>query len=667
MRFLTAILLSALASSLGHAAPSQVQSPEDIIVWSVNEYILSPAGVELAARVPSQLLIRGWFKWAKFRDLAKDEPLLRAVHANGQLFGGGVTMSALYRGENGIDEATFLDFATRDPNGQLYPAFGRGNYYHGTLSNPRYVDYCLKWAFQQIDAGVDHLFMDEVDAAQGQREGYDDYAVREFRDWLLALHKDWGPADPRWEKQWRVPLGDRKICPDGSMRGFDYRAYLQHHRLTEQPWGSQNALAGLWSRFKVERDDRVWREVCDRLRAYAAKKGRRVWIAANGLNRYVDHQIQNLWDNQLFLDKEKRLDASRSLMGWGRELVLRSRTLLGRDVPIVVFHDWGFEMPWQNLPVADRNLWLRVYAPELYAGGVFFAFPVHGPFGCDSEKDGTLPEIIREATFFRKHADMVRLGDRVALDPAVVKAASADVAVSFVEQPRAKRRLVHLVNHRFRDHCVEAIGDLEVVVPSPDAPKSVVVVSPDFEGERTVPYEHKAGKVVARVPSLEYYDLLVLTYDRMAEIAAARADRDAAIAPRPFWGASPATRFEIGPTGLVKDAVWVNSYLQGNLHSQLRDTPTFVVDYANDGEFGIVVNSVATLGAVLEIAVDGRTALRETIADKDRRNDASAREIARTFSVPVARGRHQIRVANTGGDWLTVDKYVFRNALAGSN
>ena len=55
--------------------------------------------------------------------------------------------------------------ATRDPNNKLYPAFGRGNYFHGTLSNPRYVDYCLKWVFNQIDSGVEHLFMDEVDEA----------------------------------------------------------------------------------------------------------------------------------------------------------------------------------------------------------------------------------------------------------------------------------------------------------------------------------------------------------------------------------------------------------------------------------------------------------------------------------------------------------------------
>ena len=127
------------------------------------------------------------------------------------------------------------------------------------------------------------------------------------------------------------------------------------------------------------RDEAVWKEVCERIRAYARAKGRRVLITANGLNRHVDHQIQNLWDNHLFLDKEKRVDARQSLFSWGRDLVHKSRTLLGREVPIVVFHDWGFGMPWQNIskellrmmacklllmnPVEIADIRMDIYAP----------------------------------------------------------------------------------------------------------------------------------------------------------------------------------------------------------------------------------------------------------------------------------------------------------------
>jgi hypothetical protein len=105
-----------------HAATSPSLEVNDLVVWSVNEYTNTDAAVALAARVPSQLLIRGWFKWANANDFAREAHVVPKAHANGQLFGAGVTMSALYRGENGLDEATFLDYATRDPNGRLYPA-----------------------------------------------------------------------------------------------------------------------------------------------------------------------------------------------------------------------------------------------------------------------------------------------------------------------------------------------------------------------------------------------------------------------------------------------------------------------------------------------------------------------------------------------------------------
>lgn len=735
---LTLIALTATATrSFAAAEPSPSPNLNDLVVWTVNEYIQSPEGVDFAARVPSQLLIRGWFRWANSRDFLKDAPLAARAHANGQLFGGGVTLAAIYRGENGLDEATFMDFATRDPNGRLYPAFGKANYFHGSLSNSRWVDYCLGFVYRQIDAGVDELFMDEVNAAHGQQEGYDDYACREFRTALLARHKDWSPTDARWEKEYGVALSDKAVCPDGTMASFDYRAYLQQRGFTRDPWASRNPLAGHWAQFKAERDDRVWREVCEKIRAYARSKNRRVWIAANGLNRYVDHQIQNIMDGGLFLDKDRRVDACRSILEWGQGLVMRSRTLLGKDVPIVVFHDWGFGMPWQEISAADRNLWLRVYAPELYAAGVFFAFPVHGPFGCDAQKDGTLPAIIREATFFRKHADCFVVGQTVGLssvgqtaglskpsplanpvaaqqsstlttssipagnvaatrslpDLSAVAQASApgrtsnspvslienpkskiqnptavvvlppNVTFSLAEQPRANRRLLHLINHNYSNHQMSPIRDFDVCIPSPEKPKRAVVVSPDFDGECEIAFEHKDGRVIARIPALEYYDLLILAYGEMSPSRTGRNDRDVVITPRPFWGKSPVERFEIGPTGLVSDGMWINSYMQGNLHSSLRTPVEFHVTFAGDGEFGVAVNSVAMQGAALEVALDGRTILRETLPDKDRRNDASAHEIDRTFTIPVPRGPHTIRLFNPGPDWLTVDRFIFRNAL----
>ena len=52
---------------------------------------------------------------------------------------------------------------------------------HGSLSSPAYRDYLLGWCRQQIDAGVDYLFMDEHTAALGGLEGYDDHSLADFR------------------------------------------------------------------------------------------------------------------------------------------------------------------------------------------------------------------------------------------------------------------------------------------------------------------------------------------------------------------------------------------------------------------------------------------------------------------------------------------------------
>ncbi len=590
---------------------AQETGANNFTVWSVNEFVQTQRDVDLAARVPSEVLIRGWFKWANVSDVSKYAGLVDKVHANKQLFGGGVTLSALYRGENGIDEQTFLDMATRDPNNKLYPAFGRGNYFHGTLSNPRYVDYCLKWVFHQIDSGVEHLFMDEVDAAHGEQEGYDDYAIKEFRSWLLTREK-LSATDPKWQSLWRIPLDNPAVCPDGSLRSLDFRGYLQHHQATAHPWGEKNPLAGLWLQFVAERDDRVWKEICDRTRAYATRKGRKVLIAANGLNRHVDHQIQNLWEQHLFLDKSKRVDGSRSLLAWGSDLVHKSRTLLGREVPIVVFHDWGFGMPWQNIPVEERNLWLRIYVPELYASGVFFAFPVHGPFGCDSEKDGTLPTIIEQANFFRRHADYFRVGSRVALDAAVVKTQSTNIAIRFEEHPASKSSDCASHQPQFRrtpdeqrlqppDHTFRPRNNPR---PSPSMRQSSKLRKP-------FPLNSQADSSRSRSPAWSimawwWSNLTVLT-----PIAAARLDRDIVIMPRSFWHKSPVCNFTVSPGGMVSDLHWVSSYLHGKLHTQLRDTPAFNVEFPNDGKFEVSINSVSTMGGILEIYLDDKLALRQ--------------------------------------------------------
>src|SRR6185503_16795036 len=103
--------------------------------------------------------------------LRGQESIVRLAHEHGALLGGGVTCSAIYRGETGISDAEFMDLATRDPSGNLYPI--SKSYCHGATANSAYLRYVLKWATQQVDAGVDTLFMDEVSGVYSAHEGYD--------------------------------------------------------------------------------------------------------------------------------------------------------------------------------------------------------------------------------------------------------------------------------------------------------------------------------------------------------------------------------------------------------------------------------------------------------------------------------------------------------------
>jgi len=127
-------------AKLRHAEP--VAKIEDAIVYTMNESIQSDYGLSLARNVDSDVLVRACFKWNHAQD-------------------------------------------------------------HGTLSNPAYREYLLSWCRRQIDAGIDYLFMDEINAALQPNEGFDDYSIADFRDYLIREFVEgqgWKADDPRWQQ-----------------------------------------------------------------------------------------------------------------------------------------------------------------------------------------------------------------------------------------------------------------------------------------------------------------------------------------------------------------------------------------------------------------------------------------------------------------------------------
>ena len=78
----------------------------------------------------------------------------------------------------------------------------------------------------------------------------------------------------------------------------------------------------------------------DKIREYAAEKGRKVYIQANGNNRYVDFQV-----NPMFFEwslKDGRMDASMpQIMKW-KSTVDYGKSLVDPGVPVVFFHHLPF-------------------------------------------------------------------------------------------------------------------------------------------------------------------------------------------------------------------------------------------------------------------------------------------------------------------------------------
>ena len=118
----------------------------------------------------------------------------------------------------------------------------------------------------------------------------------------------------------------------------------------------------------------------------------------------------------------------------------------------------------------------------------------------------------------------------------------------------------------------------------------------------------------------------------------------------------------IGSDGsLDPEAASVITLVHGDLHRpRFGGGPSFRLDLPGPGTVLLHVNSVAKLGAALVVAVDGREVLRQDLPDKDGENNQYAREYDQDFTVELAAGEHEVGIGNTGGDWFSVDRYVFR-------
>ncbi|MBM4049197.1 MAG: hypothetical protein FJ279_29200 [Planctomycetes bacterium] len=118
------------------------------------------------------------------------------------------------------------------------------------------------------------------------------------------------------------------------------------------------------------------------------------------------------------------------------------------------------------------------------------------------------------------------------------------------------------------------------------------------------------------------------------------------------------------PDGLVEHSHELNGFLQGMLHTHLRNPPTFLVNAVGEAQLLVKVQAVAATGARLEFRLDGETKQTVDLPDLDGKNAADAPEYDKVFTFPIPAGRHRLTLDNVGRDWAALTWLEFKGAFA---
>jgi hypothetical protein len=576
------------------------------------------------------------------------------------LFGGGLTWSALINGENGLTEAQIADMATRDPQGAFVWFGEKSDVRHASLSSPAFLTYLVRCSKAQVDGGVDQLLMDQIDAGLTPREGYDDYSLRDFRGYLLNIHpetKGWSPADRRWSA-YGVDLSDPRVCTNGTMASFSYRGYLAAKDLSGNPNTRDNPLRKPWVWFRSWRDDQAWQTVTRAVRAYAASRGRPVYISANGLAPGVDLQVRGIFGTPQA--PSGRIDLATNDVPEWRAVVSRGQAIAGRPVPVVLFHDWGGDprFPWGTVAPGERNLWLQTRAPEILAAGGIPAFHIRGPFGDTAFRDGTIQEISHQARFYSQHRDLYRNSEF--LTCRLPKTTSATLSTALWSCPSRRSLVMHVVNRYRVNGRMATRRGIVAYLPLNSAPKSVTVISPDWEGAVAAEAHQERGSLRLRLPDVTHYVVALLQYDHSVPTDHLRDP----VRVYTDQGCRDPVReaFEVRPDRSVEGMRDLGAYLFGaQVDEDWRCKHVFRVHALGDGAALIAhVRSVAPPGAVIQSRIDVTMKAVISLPDMDGEADSMVPEYDESHALAIPPGRHTVSLTNVGAGWVVIDWYEFR-------
>ena len=177
---------------------------------------------------------------------------------------------------------------------------------------------------------------------------------------------------------------------------------------------------------------------------------------------------------------------------------------MGRDVPMTLFIDWpgGLMNSYYQLPLQDRQDYMRSFTAESYANGIMFSLPLRtsmpaDPLATDLGMMGIFGQL---HAFYKSHAALYHHGTDISGQTTV---SAPHLMVNLVGLPDGSR-VMHLVNHNY------AVGfqtqaNVVVSFPMPQQPASVTLASPDFAADQTAAFTYVGGQVQVTVPQLVSY------------------------------------------------------------------------------------------------------------------------------------------------------------------
>ena len=511
---------------------------DDVTVFAFSQVGTHGSDPQLLALGPD-MSIRTWTHWDREGLVAADYNLdyLAACHAAKVRFIGGQSTTTF--ADEWDTRAAFEAVATRDAAGGLvaHDDIVPGLHF-GSWSNPTFRDHLLASAKLQIDGGADGMFFDVVEgdftgASFDADEGFDDYHLADFNDYLLAKY----PAGTDFASRFDMLPGNSLNAgvPPGDLGcNFNYRTYLAGRGLSAAPFSPSNPLGAEWTSINGNRPQpgpftferavtyRRFRDVVAALRDYARQQyGRDIYVTANGIFPFVDFQSVGLYGYNGDAPgggEAEYVPVSNGHLAGGQSLQpvfvnLRTESAsVAPGAPVVLFIDWPsrYMTNYLGLPPTEREDYWRIYAAEAYANGLFFAFHLADTIGDPTASDlGLMPLFQQLAGFYRGHAALYH--HAVASGDAVTSSlASAMVAVADQESPR--RRVVHVVNHEYTAGLVPQ-ENVTITVPLPAEPVTVTIASPDSPAD--VPadqYRYAAGQLTVTLPSLIAYDMVIVSY-----------------------------------------------------------------------------------------------------------------------------------------------------------